>query len=368
MSFDPELPISLICGAMLAIAGMASGGWKQFGTTRVGRAVLMAVAILTLVGSLFYLGPYVSIAVLLLFGAAVPIYLGWKRPRQLAIAAFAVLLISAPLFSVVYADELRVPSPAESSNPAAPYGNGQAVLQNAVVSPFDGPEGANYTFTVVVHPEDLPTGTHARFLELFISDCPGATGNQSPSCPSGYAFYQLNHTFVANLTAPTTVTYGHILPGDDVWWWNLALAISNTSAPTSYTWVWLYSNGGYNGVQGPVSGDFLATTELILPAAYEVILIYPGLVFYIGLLIYVLLKNRENARKGGAGGTLPPSSPAGGSTPSAGPTPSTGPAERTCPNCGAVVYPNETSCWKCGRSLTEPLPASSKPLDSSKGP
>ncbi len=351
---------------MLAIAGMASGGWKEFGTRPVGRAVLMAAAILTLVGSLFYLGPYVSIAVLLLFGAAVPIYLGWKRPRQLAIAAFAVLLISAPLFSVIYADELRVATPAASSNPALPFGNGNPALQNARVTPFDGPQGANYSFTVAVHPEDLPLGMQARFLELFISDCPGATGNRSPNCPSGYTYFVLNHTFAPNLTAPTTVTFGHILPGADVWWWNLALAISNTSAPKTYTWVWLYTGGGYNGVQGPVSGDFLSTTELILPAAYEVILIYPGLVFYIGLLIYVLLKNREAARKVPTGGTLPPPAP-GSPAATAVSTPSSAPAERTCPNCGAVVYPNETSCWKCGKSLTEPMPARSKPLESSKG-
>ena len=349
---------------------MTSGTWKEFGTHPIGRAVLMAVAILTLVGSLFYLGPYVSIAVLLIFGAAVPIYLGWKRPRQLAIAAFAVLLISAPIFSVVYANELRVPSPAASSNPSLPYGNGGSVVQDAKVNPFVGAEGGKYNFTSTIYPQFLPGGESARFLDLYISDCPGATGNSSPSCPAGYAFYVLNQTLPANLTAPTEVSFVKSLPGSDVWWWDLALGISNATAPRDYTYVWLYIDGTYSGVQGPVSGDFLATTELILPAAYEVIFIYPGIVFYIGLLIYVLLKNREATRQGGSRSTLPPAdSPASPPSPAGTtPAPSGGPPERTCPNCGAVVYPNETSCWKCGKSLSAPVPATSRPLASSKNP
>ncbi|HEV2166547.1 MAG TPA: hypothetical protein VGS23_06195 [Thermoplasmata archaeon] len=348
---------------------MPSGAWKDFGTRPLGRAVLMAVAILTLVGSLFYLGPYVSIAVLLVFGAALPIYLGWKRPRQLAIAAFAVLLISAPIFSVVYANELRVPSPAASSNPSLPYGHGGSVVQDAKVSPFVGPEGGQYNFTATLDPQYLPIGTHARFLDLYISDCPGATGNSSPSCPAGYALYVLNQTVSANLSAPSTVSFVKSLPGSDVWWWDLALAISNSSAPRNYTYLWLYVNGVYSGVQGPVSGDFLATTELILPAAYEVIFIYPGIVFYIGLLIYVLLKNREATRQ--AAGRAPPSTE--GSAPAPASSKGTeatasGPTERTCANCGAVVYPNESSCWKCGKSLSPPVPTASQPLTSSKKP
>ncbi|MCI4358109.1 MAG: zinc ribbon domain-containing protein [Thermoplasmata archaeon] len=349
---------------------MGPGGWKQFGTRKEGRALLMALAISTLVASLFYLGPYVAIAVLLVFGAALPIYLGWKRPRQLAIAAFAVLLVSAPIFSAAYAGELRVPSPAASSNPAFPFGNGAPAVHDARVTPFDGNPGGVYNFSATVDPKNLPPSESARFLELFISDCPGATGNRSPSCPAGYAFYVLNHTFLQTPGAAVTVTYSQALPGTDVWWWNLALAISNASAPKAYTWVWLFVNGGYTGVQGPVSGNYLATTEFILPAAYEVIFIYPGIVFYIGLLIYVLLKNRE-ANRGRSRVALPPDLPTSGPVPptsSATPRSPSGLAERTCPNCGAVVYPNESTCWKCGKSLAQNAPASAPPLESSKSP
>lgn len=354
---------------MLAAPSMAPGGWKQFGTRRIGRAVLMAVAILTLVGSLVYLGPYVAIAVLLLFGAAVPIYLGWKRPRQLAIAGLAVLLISAPIFSVIYANELRLPSPSASSNPASPYGNGGAVIQDAKVTPFDGAQGGTYNFSASIDPQYLPQREQARFLTLYISDCPGATGNRSPNCPSGYAFFELNHTFASNLSTASTVTFARSLPGADIWWWNLALAISNSSSPKNLTWVWLYTNGSYSGVEGPVSGDFLSTTELILPAAYEVIFIYPGLVFFIGILVYVLLKNRESARRARAPGSLPPSGgtaePPSGTTEKTMPTPA-GKQESACPNCGAVVYPNERACWKCGKSLVVPVAAANEPLASTK--
>ncbi|HEV2230664.1 MAG TPA: hypothetical protein VGS18_00550, partial [Thermoplasmata archaeon] len=75
----------------------------------------MGLTLLALIGSMLYAGIYIAVLALLVFGLGLPIYAGWKRPRQLALAGLAVLLITAPVFSVLYADELRQPSPLASS-------------------------------------------------------------------------------------------------------------------------------------------------------------------------------------------------------------------------------------------------------------
>ncbi|NNN17715.1 MAG: zinc-ribbon domain-containing protein, partial [Thermoplasmata archaeon] len=36
-------------------------------------------------------------------------------------------------------------------------------------------------------------------------------------------------------------------------------------------------------------------------------------------------------------------------------------AEASCPNCGAVVYPGEKVCWKCGTKLASPAGGSPLP-------
>ncbi|MCI4349689.1 MAG: hypothetical protein L3J93_05685 [Thermoplasmata archaeon] len=334
---------------------------RAFGTHRVGRTLLVALSILTLAGTLFYLGPLFAMFVFLLFGLALPIYLGWRIPRQLALAGVVALLLGAPVFSAAYAYELRQPSPWANSNPTAPDGHGGSVLQHAHVTPFTGTAGGNYTFTVDVEPQYLPVNTSAAYLLLFISDCPYATTNHSSACPASYRFYELNHSLGSPITATQTIPFFHNLPGADAWWWTMALVLHRANS-TNLSWVWLYTSMGYSGVQGPISGDFFSTFELILPVAYELSLLYPGLLFFVGLLIYVLLKNRERVRKAakdlpgpGSLGTL--AAPPKVSSPDV-----KGPVERSCPNCQAVVYPNETKCWKCGSELkSESAPIPSTP-------
>jgi hypothetical protein len=346
---------------------------RTFGTRGWGRAVLIAVAILAVVASYLYLdSPLIAIGAILLFGLAVPIYVGWTSPRQLAVGGLVVLLIGAGVFSVLYAQELRVPSPWGAT---LPNSTGGSVLQSAHVSPFDGAQGAPYTFSVLLVPQYIPANQTVYALDLFVSDCPGATTNDSTNCPAGYPFYAQNVSFSQNPAAPETINFTQVLPGADVWWWVMALATrdsgTNLSVPGNLTWDYVYTSGS-EGVQGPVSGNYDSTVELVLPSAYEFFFVYTGLVFYVGLLVYLLLKNRE-ARKKAA--LTPPGGPKGmwsstGPIEPAGPSPTTGggtgsPTELACPNCKAVVYPNEKTCWKCGAALPPSAGASSAPIPSS---
>jgi hypothetical protein len=351
---------------------MAPGGFRTFGTTWIGRIVLVLIGIFAVAGALFYLGALVTILAMLVCGAFLPIYLGWKSTRQLALAGLVILLASAPVFSVAYASQLRVPSPSEGSNPSAPYGNGQAVVQNATVTPYTGAAGGTYTFSASIEPQNLPPRSTLHYLLLIVTDCPDATGNRSPACPAGYPFYEQNHSFSATPAAPTTVSFQQRLSGVDVWWWTFDLAFNNSTSK-NLTQDWLYSQGTYDFPEGPVSGSFGQTFAFILPASYEVILVYPGLVFFVALLIYAVLKRRQATRGAGAptAGTpgAPPGTPPTAPPGAPGAPPSNAAAnERRCPNCQAVVYPNESSCWKCGKSLAPPQPATAQPLSSGKAP
>jgi hypothetical protein len=346
------------------------GGIKRFIGTTPGRITLVALAVLTVAGSFLYLGVFLSIPTFLLFGLALPIYTGWKRPRTLALAGLVVLLVSAPLASLVEAQALRSPSPAASSDNFLPVGSGGSVLQNARVSPFTGPGGGNYTFTVTVNPKYIPTAFGILwFASLYVSTCPGATGNSSPYCNPGYAFVYRNITFPANTTTPQAVTFSAVLHGSNIWWWQMSATARNLTTGVVH-WIFLDPGNSYNAVQGPVSGDFLSTFEIVLPNLFVEMLFYLGSVFFFALLVYVFFKSREKRRKAEAEAMMPgPTS--GPGTPAAGaPSPEAGGGapkvkvdERACPKCGAVVYPGETTCWKCGAALNAvgagPLPSKS---------
>lgn len=336
---------------------------KSFGAKPVGRLLLAGIATGTLVGSFLELSPFIAIPTFLFFGLAVPIYLGWKRPRQLAIMGLAVLLVAAPIASAAYADTIRQPSPTASSDNYSPYGSGGSVLQNAQVHPFTGAGGGTYNFSVEVFPQYVPANTSGLlWIELFVTTCIGATGNNSPYCPSPYPFYAPNATLPANLSGPFTVFFNQVLPGQNIWWFQFATAY-RSGPQQNITWIFLDPSNGYGAVEGPVSGNYVSTVELVIPGIYQDMFFYPGAIFFLGLLIYFVFKRREAARQGGGGGAgpaPPPSTPApGGATPPTAPGPASaapappGGSELRCPNCKAVVYANETSCWKCGTSLTK---------------
>lgn len=344
----------------------------------VGRLLIAGLATATLVGSFLFLSPIISIPTFLFFGLAIPIYLGWKRPRQLAIMGLAVLLVAAPVGSLWEADLIRQPSPTAASDTYLPYGNGGAVLQNAQVHPFTGSGGGTYNFSVEVFPQYVPANTSGLlWVELFVTTCVGATGNSSPYCPSPYPFYSPNATLPSNLSAPFTVYFNQVLPGQNIWWFQFATAY-RSGPDQNITWIFLDPGNGYGAVEGPVSGDYTSTVEAVIPSLYQDMFFYPGAVFFIALLIYYVFKRREAARQGGGGTAGPGPTAAGGPTGPTGPS-STAPAppgsapvgaapagapEQHCPNCNAVVYANETSCWKCGTALTRP--SSDAPLAGGK--
>ncbi len=345
-------------------------GIKGFLASRPGLVVLGLIAVGAMVGSFLYLGPFIAIPTLLLFGLAIPIYAGWKRPRVLVLFGIVVLLAAAPLATLADNQAIRAPSPAYASSTAAPYGNGGSVLQGALATPYTGLPGGVYEFTATVHPEYSPTNASTPlWVELFVSTCPGATGNSSPNCGSGYPFLLENESLPANLTAPHSVSFNVTLNGTNIWWWQMAAVVETPANSGNLTWIFLDVSNGYGAVQGPVTGDFAATYGVILLPITEVMFLYSGTVFLVGLLVYMFLKAREARRRrppitsGGAPAGGPAAGGGSSETASASASPSPSP-EAACPNCGAVVYPSESACWKCGAKLPAPdaTPPSSAPL------
>jgi hypothetical protein len=345
-----------------------SGAIKSFATRPIGRIALIALAIGTLVGALLELGPFIAIPTLLLFGLALPVYMGEKRPRRLAVWGLVILLLASPLAAVGEAAMLRAPAGAANSPTIFPYsGNHNPVLQGAKVAPYLGGHGSNFVFSVNVVPANLPYNqTQVAWVELFVSTCPGATTANSPYCSPGYPFYgPFNNTFGKNGTRLTQfVEFNVTLRGDNLWWWQMAAATWNSTGG-NITWLFLDPQTGYPGVEGPVTGDFLSTVGIVLPSVYQYVLIYDGIPFYIALLVYALFKSRERRRKAAqADPAVRPSAEPGSTAAPAASGPAAPPSkpELSCPNCKAVVYPNESNCWKCGAAL--PKNPSSAPLAS----
>lgn len=353
----------------------AGGGFRTWGTRPLGRAVFIAIAVLTLAFGLIYLSEIIGIAALLLFGLALPIYAGWKRPRSLALAGLVILLLAAPLASVLVAQGyFSAPGRIDSFGE-----NHGALLQNATVSPFNGGNGAVYTFEVTVHPEHLYNGTRLANLTLFVTTCPDATEpNQSVTvCTSPFPWYRQVHAFNGTPTQATPVEFTQKLPGPNLWWWTMWATYLNATNATNTTpeYVYLNSANGYADIQGPVAGDFLGVLGIVLVPVYLATFLYPGLVFFAALAFYMWFKAREARRKAMSGAapappgpTTPPGPPRTGTGPAAPGAPASGGerVERTCPNCRAVVYANETQCWKCGTPLSgggasPPLPSAPPP-------
>jgi hypothetical protein len=355
---------------------------RAFVQTRWGKLFLVALAVLTLSASFYYLGPYFAIPTLLLFGLGLPIYLGWKIPRQLAVVGLAAILLSGPIINYGLTAQAMAPSPSfSSSTDLSNTTNGLPVLANATEGPYNAAGGTSFAFSVELHADRLPGGFAPDLLWLYVSTCPGATGPSSPFCGSGYPFYPVNESVVNDTNRSTTVTFHLALPGPNIWWWQMGLladhTVLNVSANktnTTYQWMFLAVNNAYGAVQGPVTGTWLSTYDLLLPQTVIDVLFYPGIVFYLALLVYLWLKRREATKKAARAAASEPIPPTSGATPSSGgPAPGTGTSsadaaarrpETACPKCGAVVYPKETTCWKCGAPLTGSEPA---PLRSGSG-
>ena len=345
-------------------------GFRRFVQGPLGRILLIALSVAVVFAAYAYGSVLLAIPTILVFSLAVPIWLGLKRPRYLAVAGLVVILAVAPLATVVVTQEIRTPISGVSSLADIPGTNGTALLQNASVTPYTGTTSTNFTWTVTVVPTAIPQGNTSGLvleLHLYISTCPGATSaTVSPSwCSAGYTFYDLNSSvFPAHLGKnATTVTFHFAIGRDGIWDWQMGVYTQNNTTGQPF-YQNLAGDPVYNGLEGPVVGDFGATYAELLPTIYLDDLLYLGLPFFLVLLLYMLFKNRERRRKDAARRAAGPLPPGGGAPegttalpstlskgrPDSGTAPPAVP-ERTCPNCNAVVYENEASCWKCGTSL-----------------
>lgn len=347
---------------------------KAFVAKPLGRILLLLFIALCLAGASIYLGYLIAIPVFLIVGLGLPIYLGWTRPRTLFLVGLASLLVAGPIVTAGTLSLLLTPSPAVNGEVFAPHT--ESVLQNASVHPYTSSGIGTFTFVVDVNPAFLPNGSGGKVLwiNFFLSTCPNAMTNNSSACggAGAYPFHFANYTY--NSSAAQAVTFVEHVGGVNVWWWTMGAAYVNSSSQIA--WVYLVPGNGYTTAEGPVTGAYLSIYLLILPAIYFTVFIYPGLVFFLGLLVYLFLKSRQRRRAGGPPAVAPPIPP-GGTGPAGGPAvapaaipPPSAPVrpELACPNCGAVVYPGEARCWKCGNPLppAQPPAGSGQPLPSSK--
>ena len=356
-------------------------GFRGFAATRLGKLVLGGIALATLVLSFYYLGPYFAIPTFVLFGLALPIYGGWKAPRQLAAMGIVVLLVAAPIVNYGLTAQALVPSPAATSaSDSSNTSTGAPVLTGAIASPYNGASGSTFAFSVDLYPNRLPANYTPDALWLYVSTCPGATGNSSPFCGSGYPFFPVSQNVTGVNASPTPVTFHVKLGGPNIWWWQMGLLAKKLTFNTTtnrtnatYEWIFLSPGNSYGAVQGPITGTWATTYDLLIGQSILDILFYPGIVFYLGLLAYMFWKSREARKKAQrdatAAGSLPPTT---GAPPSSAPpppvdlvdgTPAARREELACPKCGAVVYPGETKCWKCGADLA----STGTPLQSGTG-
>ena len=353
------------------------GAFRRFVQSPVGRALIPLIAILVVFATYVYVSTLLAIPAILVFGLALPIWGGLKRPRYLALTGLAIILIVAPLSTVAITQEIRTPVGfvSSASTPSINATNGTGpVLLNAQVTPYTGGSSTVFNWTVTVQPQYVPGPGGLLGLSLFISTCPGAIVDNSSLCSPGYPFFNVTQNFTgADQTTSHAVSFNFQIGGVGIWEWQMGAFYRNATAGNQ-SYIYLVGDPTFDGIEGPVVGTWVDTFSELLPTVYLNGLLLLALPFYIVLLLYVYFKRRESRKqetaRRAAGPTptdAPPTSgpPGPGAPPAAAPvavTPSA--AEKTCPNCKAVVYANEAVCWKCGASLSSG--SNSTPLPSSK--
>ncbi|MGP8076796.1 MAG: hypothetical protein ACLP8Y_08755 [Thermoplasmata archaeon] len=353
------------------MAKQTQGRFRRFLSTTPGKITLIVIAILTVFASSAYVLVVVAIPAILLFGLALPIWAGLKRPRFLAVVGLIVMLAVPPIATVVFTQDIMTPVGAASSSSDLSVSNGSAVMQNATVKPFLGTTSTNFTWTVWIYPQNVAQNNSTPvWLDLYISTCPGATGNGSLSCTQPYPLTIFNRTLNPNATSPYVETFHYQIGSDGVWEWQMGLWTLNRTTHRPFFQL-LVGDPTYNGIEGPVIGGFGTIYGELILSVYVEDLIYLGAPFYFVLLIYMLFKNRERRKKDAqqrAPGPIPdvgvanaapppskgsplPSSKSSSGSPAGPPDSATASQELNCPKCNAVVYVGETSCWKCGAAL-----------------
>jgi len=351
-------------------AQQRGGGFRRFVQTPYGRAALPAATILIVFGTYVYVSTLLAIPAILVFGLGIPIWMGLKRPRYLALTGLVIILLVAPISTAALVQEIRTPIGTVSSSSSLPDGNGGSVLNNAQVSPYTGSTSTNFSWQVTVQPQYIPDAANnsTLMIALFVSTCPGATSNSTTYCPAGFSFYNFSRPLL-DLKTTTTLTWNFTIGSNGIWDWQIELWVVNATHGLNN--ILLVGDPTYNGIEGPVVGGWWDTYGQIVPTLYLNDLLLLGLPFYIVLVLYMYFKRREKTRKETqrrAAGPTPPDSGAAGTAPTTAPggppPPSASPAaqEHNCPNCGAVLYAGETSCWKCGAAVG--APASGTPLPS----
>ena len=356
------------------MAANKAGGLRRFFQSPAGRALLPAIAIVVVFLTYVYVSTLLAIPAILVFGLALPIWAGLKRPRYLAIAGLVIILLVGPIATAAITEEIRTPvGPVSSFSTTSANGTGP-VLVNAQVSPYTGGTSTVFNWSVTVQPQYLPTGSGPLLgVSLYISSCPGATGNNSPFCSAGYSLTNLTHNYTTPPTTTTDLLFSYSIGSVGIWDWQMGAFFKNTSSG-NLSYIFLVGDPTYNGIEGPVIGTWTDTFAELLPTVYLNGFLFLGLPYYLVLVLYMFFKSRETRRKdaqrraAGPPAEESPTSPAA-DTGSTGPASGTAPArggptssEKTCPHCNAVVYDNETTCWKCGASLTPtganaPLPS-----------
>ena len=363
-----------------SVAQQNPGRFRRFLPTPFGRIFLIVLAFLVVFATYAYVSAIIAIPAILLFGLALPIWAGIKRPRFLALAGLVVILAVAPVATVVFTQEISTPVGTADSAAGGGFSNGNPLMQNATVSPYTGTASTNFTWTVTVFPANHPLGNSTPYeLDLFISTCPGATGNNSPYCSQPYPLTILQNKSLPNTTTPYVVRFHYQIGSNGIWAWQMGIYTNNTTTKVPFFQL-LVGDPQYNGIEGPVVGGFGAIYLELLPTIYFQDLLFLGAPFFAILLVYMLFKNRERRRRDAqqrAPGPVPPAGgagtgpPAGGSEPveaegKGAPLPSSGGSgggpragaatpssvkELNCPKCNAVVYQGEATCWKCGATL-----------------
>jgi len=365
-----------------------AGGLRSFLLSPLGGILLVLLAVGLVFVVYAYVATVLAIPLFLIVGLGFPIYVGRKRPRFLALLGVVVLVAVAPLACLVFSQDLLVAPGAAASPGISPYENGGSVLQNATITPFSGTTSTVFTWTVAVYPKYLNSALNGTnwsdaYLELFISTCPGATGPNDSLCNGGYTLFVLNHSSFGP-TAPANgslTTFHDQIGTNGIWSWQMELVLQNKTDHSNPSVIELSGDATYNGLEGPIVGGYWTAYGALIGAMYEIDVIYLGIPFYFILVLYMWFKRREARHKEavkraaqamaanaaaaaatGPAGAPPPSGP----TPPAGAPvppgrPPGGASELACPNCAAVVYPNEGTCWKCGSSLPglggTPLPS-----------
>ena len=274
------------------MAQQTQSRFRRFLATTLGKVTLIVIAVLAVFASSAYVSVVVAIPAILLFGLALPIWAGLKRPRFLAVVGLVVVLAAAPIATVVFTQDILTPVGAVSSSSDFSVSNGSAVMQNATVKPFTGTTSTNFTWTVTIYPANVAKNNSTPvWLVLYISTCPGATGNGSLSCTRPYPLTILNRTLNPNATSPYVETFHDQIGSDGVWEWQMGLWTLNRTTHKPFFQL-LVGDPTYNGIEGPVIGGFETIYGELILSVYFQDFVFLGAPFYFVLLIYMLFKNR----------------------------------------------------------------------------